>query len=192
MSRKRLGRFLPTPEALRANRTLRWLGPLLHRPWLWHWNRRTVAAGVGIGVFFGFLIPVLQIAFAAGFAILLRANLPVAAASTLVSNPFTYAPIAVAAYQVGAWLLGEPVKDVPSVAIEEGVKEISITEVIAPGWWERVAGIGKPVMVGLAVFAVIGGVSAYFATLLLWRIAVVMRRRRRRTRAIRVRIRSPD
>jgi uncharacterized protein (DUF2062 family) len=192
MSSRRLGRLLPTPEALRANRTLRWLGPLLHRPWLWHWNRRTVAAGVGIGVFFGFLIPVLQIAFAAGFAILLRANLPVAAASTLVSNPFTYAPIAVAAYQVGAALLGEPVKNVATVAIEEGVNEISLTEVIAPGWWERVADIGKPLMLGLALFAVIGGVSAYFATLLLWRVTVVMRRRRRRARVVHASASPPD
>jgi len=192
MSRKRLGRLLPTPEALRANRTLRWLGPLLHRPWLWHWSRRTVAAGVGIGVFFGFLIPVLQIAFAAGFAVLLRANLPVAAASTLVSNPFTYAPIAVAAYQVGAALLGEPVRDVATVAIEEGVEELSVTDVLGAGWWERVADIGKPVMLGLAIFAVVGGISAYFATLLFWRVAVVMRRRRRWARAAAARAAPPD
>ena len=185
MLRKYFNRLLPTPEALRANRSLRWLGPLLHRPWLWQFNRRTVAAGVGIGVFFGFLIPVLQIAFAAGFAIVLRANLPVAAASTLVSNPFTYAPIGVAAYQVGSTLLGTPetAAAIPAAAVEDVVGGARVAEVIEPGWWKRVADVGKQVMLGLAVFAVVGGIGAYFATLLVWRFAVVLRRRRRLERA---------
>src|SRR3990172_7236576 len=103
-----LRRLLPSRDALRANRSLRWLGPLLDRAWLWQFSRRRVAAGVGIGVFFGFMIPVLQIPFAAMFALILRANLPAAAVSTLVSNPLTYAPIVVAAYRVGKALLGEP------------------------------------------------------------------------------------
>jgi hypothetical protein len=183
MPRKHLGRLLPTPEALRSHRSLRWLGPLLHRPWLWHFNRRSVAAGVGIGVFFGFLIPVLQIAFAALFALLLRANLPVAAVSTLVSNPLTYAPIFVAAYRVGAALLGETASEVDAAVIEEEVQEARVAEVIKPRWWQRFAGVGLQVMVGLAVFAVVGGVSAYFATLLVWRIAVLARIRRRRARS---------
>lgn len=182
MSRKFLGRLVPSRETLRAHRSLRWLGPLLDRPWLWHMNRRTVAAGVGIGVFFGFLIPVLQIAAAAVVAIALRANLPVAAAATLVSNPFTYAPIGVAAYKVGSALLGERPNEVDAMVVEQGAQE-PVTEVVEPSWWQRFAGVGKPLMLGLSVFAVVGGVSAYFATLLIWRLAVVLRMRRRRKRA---------
>jgi hypothetical protein len=53
---------LPTEEALSKRPVLRWMGPLLAKPWLWHLNRRRVALGVGIGVFFGFLLPVAQIA----------------------------------------------------------------------------------------------------------------------------------
>jgi len=187
MLRKLFSRYLPTAESLRQNRSLRWLGPLLHRPWLWHFNRRTVAMGVGIGVFFGFLIPVLQIAFAAILAIALRANLPVAAAATLVSNPFTYAPIGVAAYKVGSALLGERPNDVDAKVVEQGVKDATtptaVTDAVERSWWQRFAGVGKPLMLGLSVFAVVGGVSAYFATLLVWRLAVVLRMRRRRKRA---------
>lgn len=185
MPRKPFSRYLPTAESLRGNRSLRWLGPLLHRPWLWHFNRRTVAMGVGIGVFFGFLIPVLQIAFAAVLAIALRANLPVAAVATLVSNPFTYAPIGVAAYKVGSALLGERPNEVDEKVVEQGVQDAAtaVTEVVEPSWWQRFAGVGKPLMLGLAIFAVVGGVSAYFATLLVWRVAVVLRLRRRRARA---------
>jgi uncharacterized protein len=182
MPRKFFGRLLPTPETLRSQKSLRWLGPLLHRPWLWHFNRRTVAAGAGIGVFFGFLVPILQIALAAVFAILLRANLPVAALSTLVSNPFTYAPIGVAAYRVGAAVLGEPASQLDEAVIQEEVEHAKVTEVVEPRWWERFAGVGKQIMVGLAIFAVLGGLGAYFATHLAWRIAVFLRQRRRRAR----------
>jgi len=52
-------------------------------------NRRTVAGGVAVGVFFGLLIPVGQILGAAVAAICFKVNLPVAAMSTLVTNPFT-------------------------------------------------------------------------------------------------------
>ena len=44
--RRSFQRWLPTEDKLKSSRSLRWLGPLLHRPWLWHFNRRTVAAGV--------------------------------------------------------------------------------------------------------------------------------------------------
>ncbi|HLS87018.1 MAG TPA: DUF2062 domain-containing protein [Burkholderiales bacterium] len=183
--RKFFRRYAPSDQTLRNHRTLRWLGPLLHRPWLWHMNRRTVAMGVGIGVFFGLLIPVFQIAGAALFAIMLRANLPVAAVSTLVSNPFTYAPIGVAAYKVGKAVLGERPNPQDEQMIERSASDATVTEVVEPGWWQRFAGIGKPVMVGLAIFAVVGGVSAYFLTSLAWRLGVVLRMRRRRRRSLR-------
>jgi hypothetical protein len=90
MNRRTLRRLLPSEEMLRTHRSLRWLGPLLRRPWLWHISRRRVATGAAIGVFFGFVFPVLQIALAAMAAVVLRANLPAAAVSTLVSNPMTW------------------------------------------------------------------------------------------------------
>lgn len=172
-------RRLPTEETLRAHPSLRWMGPLLRRPWLWHLNRRRVAVGAGIGVFFGFLIPVAQILGAAFFAILLRANLPVAAVSTLVSNPLTYAPIFVLAYQTGAALLGEPVRPAAAEALADAV------EAEAPDvhWIDRAKAVGKPLFLGLAVFAVVGGVTAWALVHLLWTAGVWLKRRRRATRA---------
>ena len=100
-------RWTPSADSVSSNRSLRWLGPLLNRPWLWQLNRRSVSIGVAIGVFFVFLIPVLQALFSAVFALVFRANLPVAIVSTLVSNPFTYAPIGILAYELGSAVLGE-------------------------------------------------------------------------------------
>lgn len=173
--RGKLKRWLPSEESLRANRSLRWLGPLLRRPWLWQLSRRRVAAGAAIGVFFGFLIPVLQIAFAAVLSILLRANLPVAAVATLVSNPFTYVPIFALAYRTGAALIGDPVDPAHAQAVAEKLEAGADN---GRPWTERVLSIGKPLFLGLAVFAVIGAIVTWFAVNFVWTLAVTLRRRR--------------
>jgi uncharacterized protein (DUF2062 family) len=179
MIRSRLRRWLPSEEKLRAQRSLRWLGPLLRRPWLWHLSRRRVALGAAIGVFFGFLIPVLQIAAAAGIAVLLRANLPVAAAATLVSNPLTYVPIWIAAYRTGAALLGEPIDAAAARAQAEALAEqLDAGDADARTWSQRLLAIGKPLMLGLIVFAIAGATVTWFAVSLLWTLAVRWRRRR--------------
>lgn len=179
MNRRTLRRLLPSEEALRTHRSLRWLGPLLRRPWLWHISRRRVAAGAAIGVFFGFVFPVLQIALAAMAAVVLRANLPAAAVSTLVSNPLTYVPIGLLAHRTGAALLGKPALDTAEPAqAAELVEQLESLRVDEPAW--SLTGVGKPLMLGLAVFAVIGAVVTWFAVNLAWIALVTWRRRRRR------------
>ena len=164
---------LPSAEEVRSYRSLRWLGGLLRRPWLWHLDRRSVAVGAAIGVFFGFMIPVLQILFSALFALLLRANLPVAAAATLVSNPFTYAPIGVLAYRTGTALLGEPMAPAEEAAIERSGEDMPL----APASWaERVAALGKPLILGLTVFAAAGALLAWLAVNLVWIVVLRLRR----------------
>lgn len=182
MVRGKLKRWLPTEEQLRTRRSLRWLGPLLRRPWLWHLTRRRVAAGAAIGVFFGFLIPVLQIAAAAAVALVLRANLPVAAVATLVSNPLTYVPIWVAAYQTGAAILGQSVDAEQARAKAEALAaklEAPPPDADARDWSRRVLSVGKPLMLGLLVFAVIGAAIAWVLVNTVWIGAVAWRRRRR-------------
>jgi uncharacterized protein (DUF2062 family) len=174
--RQWIRRWTPTEETLRAHPSLRWAGPLLRRPWLWHLSRRRVALGAGIGVFFGFLIPIAQVAGAAVFAVLLRANLPVAAVATLVSNPLTYAPIAVLAYKTGSALLGDPV---PPHAPDAVVQVAQVPPADRHRWLHRLAAIGKPLALGLAVFAVVGGLSAWALVHVLWTLGVWLKRRRR-------------
>lgn len=182
MIRRRLQRLLPSEEALRTHRSLRWLGPLLRRPWLWQLSRRRVAAGAAIGVFFGFVIPVLQIALAAIAAIALRANLPAAAVSTLVSNPFTYVPIGVLAHKTGAALLGKPIDAEAAHARAQAlVEQVETRDADPRSRSERLMGIGKPLMLGLAVFAVVGAIATWITVNVVW-IALVAWRRRRRMR----------
>ena len=170
-------RWTPSADSVRSNRSLRWLGPLLNRPWLWQLNRRSVSIGVAIGVFFGFLIPVLQALFSAVFALVFRANLPVAIVSTLVSNPFTYAPIGILAYELGSAVLGESTSAEHLAMFEDTAEAVNAS---SPSTWDQILSIGEPVFLGLAIFAVVGSISAFAVTNLGWRLLVASQRARRR------------
>lgn len=171
-----LRRWLPSRDSLRENRWLRWIGPRLFDPHLWHARRRAIALGMALGVFFGLLIPVAQIPFSAGAAVVLRANVPAAVASTLVTNPFTFGPIYYAAWWVGSALLGESTPPpVDPAAIDPGASSL--------GFWASlkasIAGVGQPLMLGLVLFATVIGLATYVLVSLGWRLAVMRRRRRR-------------
>lgn len=179
--RQRLQRFLPSARDVLASRWLRWLGPALQHPRLWHLSRRGIATGVGVGLFFGFLVPVAQIPLSAGAAVLLRANVPCAIASTLVTNPLTFGPVYFAAWKLGGVLLGVPVAP-PALAAPP------VAAPLPPGpWWhglrERVAGVGKPLLLGLAILAVASSLGAYLLVSWGWWARTHWRRRWRLRRA---------
>lgn len=177
---QRLRRFIPTREQIQRNRWLRWLGPSLLHPRLWHFSRRGVAVGVALGVFFGLLIPIAQIPFAAGAAVLLRANVPAAVGSTLVTNPFTFAPIYVLAHRLGTAVLGSDAPT-PPAALQEPPAEPQ-----HQGWWttlrKRLLALGKPLLLGLSLIAVLAGVLTYASIMLVWRIRTAWAWRRRKRR----------
>ena len=54
-----------------------WFGRHLHSPDLWHFGRRSVAGGVGLGLFLCFIPIPIQMMLAIPCAIVLRVNLPV-------------------------------------------------------------------------------------------------------------------
>ena len=175
--REWIRRRLPTEESLHGRRGLGWLRPLLRRRALWHLSRRNVALGAGIGIFFGFLIPVAQIAGAAAFAVLLRANLPVAALATFVTTPITFGPILLLAYETGAAIVGEPVQPAAAEAVAVGAEAADARS--AGGWLAQAQAIGKPLVLGLLVFAVTGGLSAWALVHVGWTVAVLLKRRGR-------------
>ncbi len=176
---QRLRRLLPSREQVRGNPWLAWLGPRLLHPRLWHFSRRGVAIGVALGVFFGLLVPIAQIPFAAGMAVLLRANLPAAVGSTLVTNPVTFAPVYVLAHRLGATVLGEP-EAPPQQPGDGGAVQ---QQADAGGWqaaWQGLLALGKPLLLGLAILAVTSGLLAYGLIMLIWRLKTASRWQRRR------------
>lgn len=174
----RLRRLLPHPETLRENRWLRWLGPSLFHPKLWHLSRRGLALGMALGVFFGLLIPIAQIPASAAAAVLLRANVPAAVASTLVTNPVTFGPVYYLAWQLGSAILGEA----PPTA-EAATAAAAPASGASAGWWqdlrERVVGVGRPLLLGLALLACGVGLLTYAVVSGLWAWRVRRKRRQR-------------
>lgn len=177
--REFLRRLLPDPERLRAHRWLRWLAPAMQHPRLWRLTRRGVALGVAIGVFFGLLIPIAQIPLSAAAAIVLRANVPTAVASTLVSNPVTYAPLYYAAYRIGSAILGE---EAPRQAAAPAAPREPGALGWAAYWWGRIAALGRPLLLGMAVMASAAGLAAWLLATWLWRLKVWWDWRRRSRR----------
>jgi hypothetical protein len=178
----RFKRLLPTPDQVAASPWLRWLGPALLQPRLWHASRRGIALGVAIGVFFGFLIPLAQIPLSAAAAVALRANLPTAVAATLVTNPVTMPPVYYAAFKLGSALLG---REEPTAALEVAAATAG-TDDTPPdgqgGWQEALAklrNVGYALLLGLAMMAVGAGVTVYLVISLAWSVRVKLKRRRR-------------
>lgn len=177
-------KWLPEPETVRQNRWLRWLGPVLHHPRLWHFSRKGIALGLALGIFFGLLIPVAQIPVSATVAVLLRANLPMAVASTLVTNPVTFGPVYYGAYRLGKRILGEPALTEAQAA--DLLKSAHAAPDPEQGWTDRLAHwssklrtVGKPLIVGLSIIATVSGLAVYFLTSALWILKTRWTRRRR-------------
>lgn len=145
----------------------RWLKPVAHRfrhPSLWHLNRRSVPRAVAVGLFVGFMIPLGQFIVAALLALPLRANVPLSAAATLVTNPLTFPAIYYAAYRTGAAVLAQ-VRDADATA--------------ASGWLGELLDVSGQTALGLLVFAVVSSLLAFMVAALFWRLRLVRRWRNR-------------
>lgn len=173
----RLRAMIPTQAQIRENRWLRWLSPWLRQPRLWRWSRRGVAMGVALGIFFGLLVPVAQIPLSVGAAVLLRANVPAAAASTLVTNPLTFGPLYYAAYQLGHRFIGSPPVD--DLQTQTSIQKATLAQPHKP-MWKRVSDMGKPLLLGLTILATLMGLLSYAVTSLAWHGWTWLKRRRRR------------
>lgn len=155
---------LPTREALTANPLLRPVAVKILDSQLWRLQHEAVARGVAVGLFWAFVIPVAQIVVAVAHCVWWRANIPVAVAMTMVTNPLTIGFWLLLAYQLGAFVLGEPLVSVPSGG--DG----------ALAW---LAEFGWPTIVGMGLFAVVGAALGYLGVKLIWRLRVNLKRRGR-------------
>lgn len=141
----------------------RWLRPFAHlfsHPSLWHLNRRSVPRALAIGLFAAFALPVGQFALAAFLAVPLRANVPLSAVATLVTNPLTMPPIYYAAYRLGSFLLKHSNREADELAKSLG---------------SRLLDVSGPTALGLLIFAIVSAATAYIVGAAWWRLRLVKR-----------------
>lgn len=161
----------PTREEMANNK---YLAPIAHRflsPELWRFTRRSVPRGVALGLFAAFIIPVGQIFLSAFLALPMRANVPLAALLTFVTNPFTLPFWLVLANRIGEFLL-----------------QFSAAGVTLPvasadnGSWELLATIyemGATTLLGGAVLATAAPLLGWVISAWVWRVVVARKRARR-------------
>ena len=178
MPKKYFKKFLPSHESIQKSRWLRSFGTWLHNPKLWHLHRRSVAAGVAIGLFCGLIPGPFQMMGAAALAVLFHANFPVALFTTLYTNPLTIAPLYLLAYKLGALVTGQ--HDTASPV------QFSLPEMSWSGWYtallELITAMGKPFAIGLPLLAVSLALLGYIAVRVLWKGEVLWQWRRRSAR----------
>ncbi|WP_423142115.1 DUF2062 domain-containing protein [Parablastomonas sp. CN1-191] len=163
------GRNMPTREQMAKSR---WVPARALERSLWRFNRRSVPRGVALGLVVGILVPVAQIVFAAILALPMRANVPVAALTTFITNPFTTPLIWAGSYQVGAVLL--------HFDVAGGIGPIERFMAISDVWAliEWLTAQGKVLGLGLVVVATVSAVLGYLLSGMTWRWLVLRRRRR--------------
>lgn len=164
-------RNMPTREGLGRNRFIR---PVSHRvlhPALWRANRRSVPRGVALGMVTGILFPVAQIFFSALLAFPLRANIPAAALTTFITNPFTTPPIWVAAYFIGEQVLRVD-GQVPGSPVADAARDL--------GWLPWIMEKGAATGLGLLILTAVLATLGYALSALGWRLWVARRWRNRR------------
>jgi len=170
--------YVPIPQMLvdlKDRDTLlrsRWLRPFAHlfaHPSLWHLNRRSVPRALGVGLFAAFVIPLGQFFLAALLAVSLRANVPLAAAATLVTNPLTLPPLYVGAYKLGTLLLDHSPHDG--------------ADGLAKSFGPTILEVSGPTALGLLVFATISSIIGFTVASLWWRYRLSRRWKRRRRMA---------
>lgn len=173
--RKFFRKWMPRQESVSSNPWLKPFSRWLHHPNLWHLHRRSVAGGVAIGLFCGLIPGPLQMISAALLAVMLRVNLPIALFATLYTNPFTILPLYALAYELGSWVSGThnaALLTMPELHWHSWLNELWL-------WLEM---LGKPILIGLPLLAILLGVVGYFAVRVVWRVVVVLRWRARKQR----------
>lgn len=161
---------LPKREDILKSRLIRPFAHHLGHGALWHLNRRSVAKGVAIGMFFAFLTPVAQTVFAAAASIPFRANVAVAALSTFITNPITTPPLLYFAHAAGQWLLNDL-----GLPVEHHDVFVSVQGLLS----DAPAVLGATAL-GLLIFAVISAILGYVAVDMLWRWRLIQRWRARK------------
>jgi uncharacterized protein (DUF2062 family) len=167
MPRKFFKRFMPNHTQVKEHRYLRIFGDVLHEPNLWHINRRSMAGGFAVGLFFAWVPIPSQMVMAAAAAILFRTNLAISIALVWITNPVTIPPLFYFAYLVGTWVIGTPPQN-----FEFQLSFEWLTSELASSW--------KPFLTGCFILATASSIIGYVTVSQFWVIAVRRQRSKRK------------
>lgn len=167
MPRRFFKKLAPHPETIKGSKCLGWLGATLHHPWLWHFNRHSVAGAFAVGLFCMWIPFPPQTLISALVAIIIRVNLPLSVLLIYITNPFTIPPMFYLAYKFGAWIINAPVHDIEFAMSLDWLQETAIL-------------IWQPLLLGCTIFAIASAFIGYYGVHLFWRLHIVQQIKDRR------------
>ena len=167
---------MPTREQMEGNRFIRPFAHRVLRSELWRFTRRSVPRGVALGLLVGIIVPFAQILFAALLSAPIRANVPLAALMTFVTNPFTTPLIWVAAYWVGSLLLRIDAATIVA-PVNTAIERTELQQFL-----EWLTGATMVTAFGLIVIAVVSAALSYLVAVWTWRWMTARKWARRRAR----------
>lgn len=156
-------RNMPTREQMERSRWIRPFAGRVLRSELWRFTRRSVPRGVALGMLVGIIIPFAQILFASLMCLPVRANVPVAALTTFVTNPVTTPLIWVFSYKVGSWLLQVDAMTVVA-PVNTAIQHSQFDDML-----QWLTGATLVTAFGIVVVGVITAAISYLATSFGWR-----------------------
>ena len=166
----------PNREELAKSRWLKPFGARVMHSEFWRFTRRSVPRGVAAGLFVGvfLLIPGVQIVGAAFLSLPFRANIPVAAAMTFLTNPATTPFLIAASLEIGSFFGFRTDMNSFYALIDRGAGVWS--------WLHWLFSDAAPALVsGLFIIATVSAAVGYFVSALIWR-GWIGRKWRRRER----------
>jgi uncharacterized protein (DUF2062 family) len=166
-------RNLPTREQMEGSRWTRPFANRILRSELWRFTRRSVPRGVALGMLVGIIMPFAQILIAALLCLSVRANVPVAALTTFITNPITTPLIWVLSYNVGAWMLRVDAMTVVA-PVNTAMEHSQFGDML-----QWLTGATLVTAFGLVVVAVVSAAVSYVVTGFVWRHVVAGKRARR-------------
>src|SRR5687768_165467 len=178
-------RNMPTREQMEGNRFIRPFAGRVLKSELWRFTRRSVPRGVALGLLVGIIVPFAQILFAALLSATVRANVPIAALTTFVTNPITTPLIWVIANFVGAWLLRVDAATLVA-PVNTAMERTDLQEALV---WLTQKGIETAF--GLVVIAVVSASLSYLISVWTWRWMTARKWARRRAHRAALRVAGP-
>jgi len=169
MPKALIRRYLPSPEKIRAQKSLGFLRHRLGDPSVWHLNRRSASLAMFWGILFAFMPMPFQMVPATLIAVGLRINLPMVLVLTWLTNPITVLPFMYAAYAMGSLVLNVPMLNWADM---EGLMKAMLS-MGSPSSGDNVMTQLKPFFVGTVLLGVTLGSLGYVGMQGYWRWHVV-------------------
>jgi len=171
MHNVRFKRLILNVTRLRRGQLLRPLRHRLRDRGLWSFEHHAVAKGAAIGVFFAILFPVAHVLFAILAAIVLRANVAVAALTTFISNPLTLPIFYYSAYRIGA-VMTHPAAQETGVEALASAQEAAEAALEVHEWFpallDWMSSVGVPTAIGIATLSCVAAITVYALVFAIW------------------------